>query len=305
MQRRHFIQTASLAAIAGMSTGCVQKIGAVSNAASNTQLARFRAAIGQIELDSGGRLGVAILDTASGARFGYKDADRFPMASTFKFLVAAFVLSRVDQGKEQLNRRTAIQSTDIIPYAPVTQPRVGGEPMTVAELGEAIVTLSDNPAANILLTSFGGPTALTAYMRSLDDDVTRLDRNEPDVNQALPGDARDTTTPLAMLKTMHKIVLGNALSPASREQITRWLVGSKTGDRKLRALLPTGWKTGDKTGGGGNGTNNDIAVLWPPGKAPVLVTSYLTGTVADAATRDRALAQVGKLTASLITAQAI
>jgi beta-lactamase class A len=303
MQRRHLIQTASWATIAGLTTsGCAQKIWAASNPVSSSQSARFRSAMEQIEYDSGGRLGVATLDTQTGAAYSYKDAERFPMASTFKFLAAAFVLSRVDQGKEQLTRRIAIQSSDMIPYAPVTQPRVGGEPMSVAELCEAIVTLSDNPAANILINSFGGSAALTAYLRSLDDYVTRLDRNEPDVNQALPGDTRDTTTPLAMLKTMQKIVLGDALSPASREQITNWLLGSKTGDRKLRALLPKGWKTGDKSGGGGNGTNNDIAIIWPPGKAPVLVTSYLTGTTSDAATRDQALAEVGKLVASLIVA---
>jgi beta-lactamase class A len=303
MQRRHLIQTASWTSIAGLTTsGCAQKIWAAPKPVSSTQSVRFRSAMEQIEQVSGGRLGVAALDTQTGAAYAYKDAERFPMASTFKFLAAAFVLSRVDQGKEQSTRRIAIQSSDMIPYAPVTQPRVGGEPMTVAELCEAIVTLSDNPAANILLNGFGGPAALTAYLRSLGDDVTRLDRNEPDVNQALPGDTRDTTTPLAMLKTMQKIVLGDALLPASREQITCWLLGSKTGDRKLRALLPAGWKTGDKSGGGGNGTNNDIAIIWPPGKAPLLVTSYLTDTAADAATRDRALAEVGKLVASLVVA---
>jgi beta-lactamase class A len=273
-----------------------ENLGRLFYCAQSTQ---FRTAMAQIERDSGGRLGVAVLDTQTGASYAYREAERFPMASTFKFLAAAFVLARVDQGKEQLTRRIAVQSTDIIPYAPVTQPRVGGEPMTVAELCEAIVTLSDNPAANILLSSFGGPAALTAYLRMLGDEVTRLDRNEPEVNQALPGDPRDTTTPVAMLKTMQKIVLGDALSPASRAQITTWLLGSKTGDRKLRALLPAGWKTGDKSGGGGNGTNNDIAIMWPPNKAPLLVTSYLTGTLADAAARDRALAEVGKLAASL------
>jgi beta-lactamase class A len=170
----------------------------------------------------------------------------------------------------------------------------------VAELCEATMTLSDNPAANLLLDSAGGPAALTAYLRTLGDTVTRLDRMEPGLNQATPGDPRDTTTPLAMLEAMHKIVLGDVLSATSREQITRWLLGCKTGDRKLRALLPADWRVGDKTGAGAYGSNNDIGLLWPPGRAPVLVTAYLTQTRADGDTRDRALAQVGMLVSRLV-----
>jgi beta-lactamase class A len=189
---------------------------------------------------------------------------------------------------------------DIVPYSPATQPRVGGLPMTVAELCEATVTLSDNAAGNLLLKSFGGPQGLTAYARSLGDEFTRLDRIEPDLNEATPGDPRDTTTPDAMLKTMQKIVIGPPLSPTSKDQITRWLIDNKTGDKKLRAGLPAGWRAGDKTAGGGHGTNNDIAVLWPPGRAPVLVTCYLTQTSADLGVRDRAIAEVGRLVVRVV-----
>ena len=156
------------------------------------------------------------------------------MGSTFKLLAAALVLSRLDQRQEPLNRRTAVQASDIVPYSPATLPRVGGQSMTLANLCDAAVTLNDNAAANLPLKSFGGPQGLTAYARSLGDKFTRLDRIEPGLNEATPGDPQDTTTPDAMLKAMQKIVLGPALSPAPREQITRWLIDNKTGNKKLR-----------------------------------------------------------------------
>jgi beta-lactamase class A len=297
MERRPFIRAAGLAAVSVVTAGC-----AIARPPSSAQARQFKQALQQIEIDSGGRLGVAVLDTHTGLAYAHRGSERFPMCSTFKFLAAALVLDRVDRGQEQLARRIAVQASDMVAHAPATGPRVGGAPMTMAELCDAAVTLSDNPAANLMLQSFGGPAALTAYARSLGDDFTRLDRIEPELNEASPGDPRDTTTPEAMLQTLRKIVLGDALSPASRAQITRWLQDNKTGDRKLRAQLPPGWRVGDKTGGGAHGTNNDVGLLWAPGgRAPILVSSYLTQTKADQATRDRALAQVGRLAASLVT----
>jgi beta-lactamase class A len=306
MERRIFIQSASAATTAvltsGLMAGRAQGALAAPKAPNLAQASRFQQQIRQIEANSGGRLGVSILDTHSGLAYAYRGDERFRMCSTFKFLAAALVLSRVDQGQEQLSRRIAVLASDMVPYAPATQPRVGGVPITVAELCDAAVTVSDNVAANLLLKSFGGSLGLTTYARSLGDEFTRFDRIEPDLNEATPGDPRDTTTPDAMLKTMQKIVLGTALSPASREQITRWLIANKTGDKKLRAGLPPGWRAGDKTGSGGHGSNNDIAVLWPPGRAPVLVTCYLTQTSADFGVRDRAIAEVGRLVVGLVGA---
>lgn len=297
MQRRQWIQAAGLAATTLLASGCARSLGAPANAA---QASRFEQALRQIESASGGRLGAAMLDTHSGASHAYRGAERFPLCSTFKFLAAAHILSRVDQGREALGRRITVRACDIVPHSPATQTRVGGQPMTVAELCEATLTLSDNAAANLLLHDMGGPQGLTAYMRSLGDDITRLDRIEPELNEATPGDPRDTTTPQAMLQTMQKILLGTALSAASRAQITRWLLDNKTGDRKLRALLPAGWRVGDKTGGGAYGSNNDIGIFWPPGRAPILVTAYLTQTPAGLPVRDRAIAQVGQLVATLV-----
>ena len=297
MHKRQFIQAAGWAGTAILAGGCAQTLLLPSVA---PQASRFQETLRQIEATSGGRLGAAMLDTQTGAAYAYRGAERFPMCSTFKFLAAAQVLSRVDQGREQLGRRITVRASDIVPHSPATQPRVGGLPMTVAELCEATMTLSDNAAANLLLQDLGGPSGLTAYMRSLGDDITRLDRIEPELNEATPGDSRDTTTPQAMLQSVQKIVLGAALSAASRAQITRWLLDNKTGDRKLRALLPAGWRVGDKTGGGDHGSNNDVAIFWPPGRAPVLVTAYLTQTTADLPVRDRAIAEVGQLVAAMV-----
>ena len=155
------------------------------------------------------------------------------------------------------------------------------------------MTVSDNTAGNLILTALGGPRALPTMRARSATAITRLDRIEPELNEALPGDPRDTTTPLAMLGNVQKLVLGEALSPASKEQLTKWMLANKTGDTRLRAGLPAGWRTGDKTGAGERGTNNDVGVLWPPERAPIVVTIYLTGTPAPADKRNATLAAVG------------
>ena len=292
MQRRQF--TGALGAImtgAGFSAHAQKSLGADS-----TVTARLKA----LERESGGRLGVSILDTANGARWGYRAGERFPMCSTFKLLAAAHILHRVDKGQEQLDRKVIVKPTDIITHSPTTSQYVGAQGITIAQLCEATVTLSDNAAGNLLLESFGGPQGLTAYTRSLGDTMTRLDRNETSLNEATPGDKRDTTTPDAMVSNIQKIALGTALSEASRKQMTQWLLDNKTGDTRLRALLPTGWRVGDKTGTGGHGSTNDVGVFWPPGRAPIVVAAYLTETSRPAARREAILAKVGELAASLV-----
>lgn len=259
-----------------------------------------RALIGEfrhIEREVRGRLGVAVLYTGSQKQFGFRTLERFPMCSTFKFLAGALALRRIDDGKEQLDRKITIRQSDIISYCPVTEKRVGND-MTVAELCEAAVTVSDNGAANLLLASFGGPPAITAFARSLGDGVTRLDRNEPTLNESTPRDPRDTTSPTAMVGNIRKLVLGDALKPPSRELLTQWIAGNKTGDKRLRAKLPAGWRVGDKTGSGSHGSTNDIGIFWPASGAPIVVAAYLTQTSAPADARDAALAAVGQAVAA-------
>ena len=247
-----------------------------------------------IEASVGGRLGVAVLDTATGELAGHRLDERFPMCSTFKFLAAALVLARVDAGQERLDRRVVVTRADLLKYAPVTSKHVGGAGMTVAELCEAAITVSDNTAANLLLASAGGPAGVTAFARRIGDDATRLDRTEPTLNEAIPGDPRDTSTPRAMAQTLRKVMLGDALSDAGRAQIVRWMTANTTGGQRLRAGVPSGWRVADKTGTGRLGSTNDVGVLWPPRRAPLVVVAYLTGTQAPSDAREAALADVAR-----------
>ena len=285
--RRNFVAGASALAGWGLAgAGVARAAGGLPDT--------FTADLARIELENGGRLGVAVQDTGSGARAGHRDGERFPMCSTFKLLAAAAVLKRVDGGQERLDRRIVFAASDIVVNSPVTKERIGDAGMTLAELCEAAMTVSDNTAGNLLLASLGGPQAITDYARTLGDTMTRLDRIEPDLNEAVPGDPRDTTTPQAMLGNVRQLVLGRALSAASKEQLTKWLRGNKTGDTRLRAGLPAGWLTGDKTGSGERGTTNDIGVVWPPGRAPIVVAIYYTETTATAEKRNAVLAAVGR-----------
>ena len=247
-----------------------------------------------IEASVGGRLGVAVLDTATGELAGRRLDERFPMCSTFKFLAAALVLARVDAGQERLDRRVVVTREALLKWAPVTSKHVGGAGMTVAELCEAAITVSDNTAANLLLASAGGPAGVTAFARRVGDTETRLDRIEPALNEAIPGDPRDTSTPRAMAQTLRTVLLGNALSDAGRAQIVRWMSANKTGAHRLRAGVPRDWRVADKTGTGDLGSTNDIGVLWPPGRAPLAVVGYLTGCKASGDAREAALANVAR-----------
>ena len=216
------------------------------------------------------------------------------MCSTFKVLAVGEVLTRVDQGKEYLGRIVHFSKSDLIAYSPATEKRVG-QGMSIAELCAAAMTLSDNTAANLLLATIGGPPGVTRFVRTLGDNVTRLDRIEPGLNEALPGDPRDTSSPKAMATDLRTLVLCNQLSANSKTQLTEWLLENKTGDKRLRAGVPRGWKIGDKTGSGDNGTANDMGIIWPPGHAPILTAVYLTGATVDSDARERTIAAVGEM----------
>ena len=221
------------------------------------------------------------------------------MCSTFKLLVVAAVLARVDQGREQLDRRIVFSKNVLLDYAPVTRRHVGAPGLSVAQLCKAAVTLSDNTAANLLLVELGGPAAVTSFARSMGDRVTRLDRTEPELNVGFPGDLRDTTTPGAMLGSMRRLLLGDELSVASRHQLDEWLSETRTGEARIRAGIPAGWRVGDKTGTGPRGEANDVAILRPPRRKPILVTAYYAAPHATPEVRDAVLAQVGRIAVSM------
>jgi len=226
---------------------------------------------------------------------------RFAKCSTFKWLLAAQCLTLSDKGEIRLDEALRLTAADVPDYAPVAKASLVKGAMTAAECCKAMVEISDNTAANLVLARLGGPASLTAFCRAIGDECTRLDRNEPSLNTNFAGDQRDTTTPRAMAQTLPRVLTTNeALSTPSREALIGWMAGSKTGLERLRAGVPTGWKAADKTGTGPRGAVNDVAVAWPPGRAPVLIAAYLTGSPADVALLSAVHAEIARLTIRLL-----
>ena len=260
------------------------------------------AQLAALESKHPGRICVSILDMASGRRIEHRAGERILMCSTFKALAASLVLARVDKGEEKLDRRIRYTKSDLIGGSPATKAHVGDGGMTVAELCAAAVTLSDNTAANLLLASFGGPEAITAFCRSLGDETTRLDRIEPQLNyHDTPEDLRDTTTAAAMLENLRRLLFTDVLSAASRSQLAAWLITTKTGDARLRAGVAKDWLVGDKTGTSDDkaGNANDIAVLWPANRAPIIVTAYCEIPEIAAGERNAIVAEIGRIAAGI------
>ncbi|MBY2983381.1 class A beta-lactamase [Rhizobium leguminosarum] len=253
-----------------------------------------------LEKRTGGRLGVSVLDTETSISFGYRGSEAFPMCSTFKALAAAFVLARGDKGEENLDRRVSYGKDKLVDYSPISEKHAGTDGMTLAELCEAAVTVSDNTAGNLLLESFGGPAGLTDWLRSIGDGTTRLDRTEPTLNEGRKGDPRDTTTPDAMLDTLGNLTLGSVLAEASSDRLIAWLVASTTGKERLRAGLPADWKVGDKTGTGPNGSLGDIAVIWPPDRGPIVAAVYISETTVPVKELNPLFAEVGRMIVEMV-----
>ena len=303
MHHAHLDRRKFLLSIAGTAlTGC----GTAAHRAAQTDFAQEFA-----NLERGGRLGVAVLDTEGGTVHGHRLDERFAMCSTFKLTLAAMVLDRAATGGTALDSRLRVGPEDLLKYAPVTRAAVEaaakrGEPaaqVTLAELAEAAQTTSDGVAANLLLRDLGGPAAFTAYCRAHGDRMTRLDRYEPEMNDVRPDDLRDTTTPRAMAELVARL-LGDALAPTARGTLRRWMFATRTGSARVRRGLPADWPAGDKTGtGGGDGVTvkcNDVVWIEPPGRAPLVVAAYYdTGLVADWPSDDdeAVLADVGRIVA--------
>jgi beta-lactamase class A len=256
-----------------------------------------------LERSTGGRLGVFAIDTDSGRTLGYRQHERFLMCSTFKLPLSAMVLKKVDLGRESLDRQITYGTADLLEYAPATRRNVARGYMTVRELLIAMVELSDNTAANLLLASVGGPPGYTTGMRHAGDSETILAHGEPLVNEPLrPGQTRDTTTPSAMAYDARDMIVGNYLQLQTRGMLQGWIIAAKTGLNLLRAGFPPKWTVGDKTGLGGahnsygvNDTRNDVAIAWAPSGAPIVVAAYLTGVTVRERARDEALASVARI----------
>lgn len=258
----------------------------------------IEARLKELEIRSGGRLGVAVLNVATGQLAGNRLDERFALCSTFKVLAVACVLARVDRGEERLDRRIVFSERDLVAPSKATKPHVGAGGMTIEALCEAAVTVSDSTAANLLLASFGGPPALTAYLRSLGDPITRLDYQELDLNIVKPGEIHDTTSPGAMVGTLRRLLLGNDLSAISRTRLTNWMVEAKdAATQRLRAGLPEGWRIANKPGTWKNISTNDIGVIWPPNGDPIVVAAYLGQAPGSIKTQEAILADVARIVA--------
>ncbi len=249
------------------------------------------------ERESGGRIGVYAENLATGAKLAWRADERFVMCSTFKASLAACVLARIDRGEDQLAAMIAYGKDDLLDYAPVAKHNLSAGAMSVADMCAAIIGLSDNTCANLLLARIGGPAALTAFWRSLGDTTSRLDHNEPELNRSPPGDPHDTTTPAAMAGNLRHLVIGEALSAKSRDQLTQWIVDCKTGANRLRGGLPANWKIGDKTGNNGKDASGDIAVAWPKPDRPIVMAAYTQGGTPKAKQLETVFAGIGRMVA--------
>ncbi len=251
----------------------------------------------ELEKKFDARLGVYALDTEGGGTVEHRADERFAFCSTFKGVAAAAVLHR--NPLSHLETRVTYSRDDLMKHAPVTGQHVATG-MTIRQLCDAAVRFSDGTAGNLLLRDLGGPQELTAFARGLGDTVTQMDRLEPAITEATPGDPRDTTTPRAFGTDYQKIVLGDALPNDKRDFLRDLLQRTTTGAERIRAGLPPGWAVADKTGTGDYGTLNDIAVVWPPGKAPIVMAIMSSKAAKDAPYDQALLAEAAKYVAETL-----
>ncbi len=263
-------------------------------AVNDSPLMASRQELARLEKSFSGSVGVYLLDTQTRRHFSYQGEKRYAFCSTFKALLGATILHKSSQEADLLEREMTLNSSDFVTYSPVTEKHKDGS-MRIADLCAATIQTSDNTAANALLRELGGPAELTAYMRSIGDNAFRLDRWETELNSALPGDLRDTSTPSAMANSLHKLVLGNALAEPQKQLLKDWLIGNTTGNTRIRAGLPQGWIVGDKTGTGDYGNAHDIAVVWPPSRAPFVLAIYTSRKKKDSEARSDIIAEVTRV----------
>jgi beta-lactamase class A len=302
IDRRRFLTAAGAGALA-LGVGCASRSASSASAAPaappDTKRSR---AIADLERAHGGRLGVASLDLATGRRVEHRADERFPFCSTCKTLAVASTLHRVDRGEDKLDRALAFTAADTVAVSPTCKANLdahdGHGSMTLAELCEATIQVSDCTAFNLLVREAGGLSALTGYLRALGDPTTHMDRLELELNSAIPGDVRDTTSPRATVDNLQRFMIGDALSAAMRTQLVTWHLGTKTGVNRLRAGLPAGWQLAHKTGTSDNGVINDIGVVFPPDRAPIVIAVFYTETTAPTAASEPVLAEVARICAA-------
>ena len=262
----------------------------IENTSIQTKLA-------DLEASSGGRLGLVAIDTANNKRIQYRSEERFPFCSTGKIMVVSAVLKTSEKNSSLLQKHITYDQKDVEKsgYAPITKQHVANG-MRVNELCQAAMDYTDNTAMNLLIKVLGGPKTVTAYARSIQDTAFRLDRFEPELNTAIPGDPRDTTTPAAMAQSLQQLTQGHHLLAAKQQDLLfTWLKNNTTGNSRIRAGVPRGWVVGDKTGTGDYGSTNDIGIILPPKCSPIIVAIYLTQNKKDAVKREDIIASATRI----------
>jgi len=264
-------------------------IGLILSAHANTIINEIK----EQERQLAARIGVSVYDVADNKLWNYNGSIRFPLMSTFKTLACAKLLADVEKGLQYLDTSVVITTNSLIDWSPITKKHIG-EKFTLKQACTAAMIMSDNTAANIVLSGIKGPKALTQFMRSIGDKITRLDRIEPDLNKAIDGDKRDTTTPNAMVKSLNTLLFGDVLSQTSKVQLKQWMIDNKITGSLLRSVLPRGWSIADRSGAGGFGSRGITAVVWSDKRTPIIISIYLTQTDASFAQRNKAIADIGK-----------
>ena len=239
------------------------------------------------------RIGMAVIDTGSDSTWHYRGDERFPLNSTHKTFTCAALLAKADKQTLLLNQEVSITNEMLVSYSPITEKSLAPDTITFDRLCQAAVSYSDNTAANLAFDVIGGSAGFNAFMRSLGDAQTRLDRKEPELNEATPGDLRDTTTPIAITQSLKKVLLDDGLPASAQATLKQWMLDDQVAGALLRATLPADWKIADKTGAGGHGSRSIIAVIWPPAKKPLVVGIYITQTKAPMTESNQAIARIG------------
>lgn len=293
------LAAATLAPLAACSTSGAAD--APSPSASPTESSAAAAAtdadFARLEEDFDARLGVYALDTGSGEAVEYRADDRFAYTSTIKVPLFGALLEQTTP--EEMEKEVTITEDDLVNWNPITEERVGSD-MSLFELGDAALRYSDNAATNLLLEELGGPAALDAALEEIGDDVTSVDRFEPELNEGVPGDERDTSTPRAMSTTLEAFTLGDVLPEDDSEILIEMMRGNTTGDDLIRAGVPDDWEVGDRTGAGGYGTRNAIAVVWPPEDDPIVLSVMSSRDQEDAEYDDALIAEAAEVVADAL-----
>jgi beta-lactamase class A len=272
-----------------------------ARAGAEEEKATAKEKLDALEKDFGGRLGVFALNTMNGTKLSHRARERFAVCSTFKVIATSAILTRSAKEPGLLDQPVVYQKADLVTYSPITE-KHAGEGMTVAELCAAALQYSDNTAANLLIKMLGGPEAVTAFARATGNSEFRLDRWETELNTAIPGDPRDTATPESMAASLQQLLLGDGLpGQPQRDRLRDWLLGNTTGATRIKAGIPADWKIGDKTGTGDYASANDLAILWPPGKKPVILAVYTTQADKDAKANNEVIAATARIVADWVT----